>query len=255
MKESNPFENPEVARKYIAMDESHYVKRYSIYPTVLGLLGDIYGKTIIDMGCGDGGFSRMLVEKGARVNAFDSSEEMLRIAERKTAEKMGSDYYERINFWKNKAERLSWQQMGAGGAVALFFFNYVRTRKDLRAVCKRVYNNLSKGARFIAFQNQFEDAHFMSGRVGNVTYTQEGCNETGQLLWGLEREDKEGRAIKLNLTDWTQFNYEAALKEAGFRNITWHSPIVSQEGMDALGKDFWADYIKAGLFRGFEARK
>jgi SAM-dependent methyltransferase len=253
---TNPFENAETAEQYAKMRESHYIKKYSIYPTVLGLLEDVWKRTIIDIGCGAGDFSRMLADRGARVNAFDSSEAMLRIAERITSEEARKGKsYQNLYFWKNQAETLPWRQMGADGAVAILFFNYIRSREELHAVCKNIYDALGKYRKFIAFQNQFEDAHFEGGKVGNVDYTLVGRNNTGQNTWSLERRDLQGRSIELELTDWTQLDYESALKEAGFREIKWHQPIVSQEGMDAFGNMFWADFFKAGLFRGFEAVK
>ena len=35
---------------------------------------------------------------------------------------------------------------------------------------------------------------------------------------------------------------ERLLREVGFRNIQWHTPIVSGEGITAMGADFWNGY-------------
>lgn len=46
----------------------------------LELLGDVRDKRILDAGCGEGRFARMLAERGARVTAIDLSRRMIEIA-------------------------------------------------------------------------------------------------------------------------------------------------------------------------------
>jgi SAM-dependent methyltransferase len=52
-------------------------RRLVLDPTHLGALGDIAGKRVLDAGCGEGRFARMLAERGAQVTAFDLSERMI----------------------------------------------------------------------------------------------------------------------------------------------------------------------------------
>lgn len=47
---------------------------------VSAILGDVGGKEILDLGCGEGYFSRYLVERGAKVSAIDGAPNMIRIA-------------------------------------------------------------------------------------------------------------------------------------------------------------------------------
>ena len=49
-------------------------------PAVLGLLEDVKGKKILDLGCGSGIYAKLLTKKGAIVKGFDISPEMIRIA-------------------------------------------------------------------------------------------------------------------------------------------------------------------------------
>lgn len=46
----------------------------------VGLLGDVAGRTVLDVGCGAGQTTRWLLARGARVAAFDLSLEQLRLA-------------------------------------------------------------------------------------------------------------------------------------------------------------------------------
>ncbi len=62
-------------------------------PAHLTLLGDVEGKRVLDAGCGEGRFARMLAECGAKVTAFDFSPKMIEIAGRIEADqKLGIEY-------------------------------------------------------------------------------------------------------------------------------------------------------------------
>lgn len=50
-------------------------------PALLELLGDVSGKDVLDAGCGPGLYAQELVRRGAQVTAFDSSAEMVRLAQ------------------------------------------------------------------------------------------------------------------------------------------------------------------------------
>lgn len=57
-----------------------------IMPYTLEKLGDVQNKVILDLGCGDGGYSRALAHKGAVVTAADCSEAMIEYARNKAIE-------------------------------------------------------------------------------------------------------------------------------------------------------------------------
>lgn len=50
-------------------------------PAMFDLLGNVRGKRILDAGCGPGLYAEELVRRGAAVTAFDSSAEMVRLAQ------------------------------------------------------------------------------------------------------------------------------------------------------------------------------
>lgn len=57
-----------------------------IFPNLLRLLGDIKGKKILDLACGQGIFSRQLGSKGAHITGVDIGKELIAIAEAKNKE-------------------------------------------------------------------------------------------------------------------------------------------------------------------------
>ena len=62
-------------------------------PAHLAQLGDVSGKRVLDAGCGEGRFARMLAERGAAVTAFDFSPRMIEIAAKMESERpLGVEY-------------------------------------------------------------------------------------------------------------------------------------------------------------------
>ena len=75
----------------IAADWAKFAKTndYRIHfliPHTLKLLGPVNGKSILDLGCGEGGYARILSKKGAVVTAIDGSEKLIEIAQEKAGQ-------------------------------------------------------------------------------------------------------------------------------------------------------------------------
>jgi 2-polyprenyl-3-methyl-5-hydroxy-6-metoxy-1,4-benzoquinol methylase len=60
---------------------------YFIMPYTLKQLGDVLGKRILDIGCGEGRYSRELAKRGADVTAVDCAEFSINCAKKKAQEK------------------------------------------------------------------------------------------------------------------------------------------------------------------------
>ncbi|HEY6737896.1 MAG TPA: methyltransferase domain-containing protein [Actinopolymorphaceae bacterium] len=56
-------------------------------PAILHLAGDVDGATVVDAGCAAGALTAALVDRGARVRAFDVSPAMVELAERRLGDK------------------------------------------------------------------------------------------------------------------------------------------------------------------------
>lgn len=102
--------------------ERHSLKDYTHThiekPAVLEIMGDIKGKKVLCVGCGDGQEANLFYERGADVVGFDISEELVRIAKSK---------YPNIDFYVDDAESFTLDEkfdIAYAGFVAHYFPNY-----------------------------------------------------------------------------------------------------------------------------------
>lgn len=63
-----------LGEEWIELAQTGESRMAFIMPYMLELMGDVSGKTILDLGCGEGGYSRELCKKNAIVTSVDCSE-------------------------------------------------------------------------------------------------------------------------------------------------------------------------------------
>jgi ubiquinone/menaquinone biosynthesis C-methylase UbiE len=73
-------------RKGKEKGHSYFYNNLLEMPTTLKLLGSVRGKKILDLGCGPGIYTRILVDKGADVKGIDFSEKEIEIARKEVPE-------------------------------------------------------------------------------------------------------------------------------------------------------------------------
>lgn len=78
------------ARAYIALiDRGDPNRELLLDPVMLGLCGEVSGLTVLDLGCGEGRFCRMLAEREASTIGIDPTSELVREARRRGDERAG----------------------------------------------------------------------------------------------------------------------------------------------------------------------
>ncbi|MEE1737606.1 class I SAM-dependent methyltransferase [Streptomyces sp. BE147] len=74
-------------------EDGDFAKRHLVNPVLERLLGDVHGRRVLDAGCGNGYFSRMLARRGARVVGVEPTGSMTAFArEREVRERLGITY-------------------------------------------------------------------------------------------------------------------------------------------------------------------
>jgi len=72
-----------IAQDWTKFAEMNDYRNFFLIPHTIKLIGNIAGKSILDLGCGEGGYARILAKKGAKVTAIDGSTKLIEIAKEK----------------------------------------------------------------------------------------------------------------------------------------------------------------------------
>lgn len=225
-----------IAPRYESVKELPVVK-YMEAPTLFYILGDIEGKSILDLACGTGYYSRLFVRSGAeRVVGVDISGEMLSVA--RAIEK---EQKQNITYYQYDASEL--KTIGTFDLVTgIFLLNNASTPEALLGMCRNVYNNLDDGGTFV-------------GVAVDPDYTLVQGSQEQYGFEVLEQSPMPGGSVlqvELSLTSpvrvenyqWSRQSCEWALEEAGFERIAWRPFFVSSEGIEKYGWDFWGPFLK-----------
>jgi ubiquinone/menaquinone biosynthesis C-methylase UbiE len=75
-----------IADDWIAYADSNDYRNHFLLPRMLALVGDVRGRRILDLGCGEGGYARELARRGAHVVGVDGSARLIEVARARASE-------------------------------------------------------------------------------------------------------------------------------------------------------------------------
>ena len=206
----------EAVQDWIETDQA--VRTGMLDSWMLEALGDVLGKKVIDIGCGEGRFSRLLSEQSATVTGIDLTEPLI-----ERARELGSD---KETYLQGDAENLE----GVGDETFDLAVSYIVLVDllDYRRSIQEAYRILRPGGRFVVC-----NVHPMRTASINIAgwirdqrrklfypvdnYTDEGPREF--MWWGKP-------FINMHRT---LSSYVTAFLEAGFVLEGLHEPIPSEE--------------------------
>lgn len=222
----------ELAAKYRNSDPKPD-KQFSILPTVLQMIGDCSGKTVVDVGCGSGFFTRPIAELGAaRVYGIDNSVEQLKIA-------LGTPSRETVQYVLRDIFIDSFPTHSADVSVVPFVLNYARTKAILRHLLKQLHGSTRDGGKSV-FVIDLPNGR----RLKRFGATKKLLGpRTDETIMKIELSNQEKVVCELSAVYYTPETIEGTLREVGFRNIQWHTPVISAEGMTKMGREFWEGYL------------
>lgn len=206
-------------------------KQYSILPTVLKMVGDCNGKSVIDLGCGAGFFTLPFAEAGASVVCgVDNSHAQIGLAKKMSPHKV-------ITY------RVGDIFTEPGGPVdiinAPFVVNYARTTPALKHFFELIFRSLREGGK-VVFVIDLPNGRSLKRFGATKTFDGPALDETSIRI-NLFNEEK--RICTLSGVYYTPETIEVLLRKAGFRTIEWQRPLISDDGIEKMGPDFWKGYL------------
>ncbi|MFL5245645.1 MAG: class I SAM-dependent methyltransferase [Gemmataceae bacterium] len=211
-----------------------YIEAFSL----MSLVGDPNGLSALDLACGEGFYTRMLRHKGAaKVTGVDLSAGMIALARKQESEHQLGISYEVGDARQLRPEKYDF-------VLAAYLLNYSQNRADLQAMCASIGRCLKPGGRFLTV-NSSPALAFPSApsyrKYGFETRVEGKWQEGAPIQWIFYLEDSTF-SIENYYLDIAV--HEEALRAAGFAQIRWHTPQVSQEGRAAFGNDFWTTFME-----------
>lgn len=232
-----------ISQGYAELVAHDPAKQYLQYPCAARLLGDISGKHILDVGCGEGYLSRVLARRGAQVVGYDISEQQIARAKHSEAnEPLG------IQYKVTGPQDFTWPKQ-FDAAVAVLVLHYSLDQAELTAFFKSTYRHIKPGRPFvvIAFNPEFKS-------FGKLAYERKiDTLPNGKLRVNFYRQNK--LMASADFSDFTKKNYEQAAQQAGFAERQWLEVPVEPRGLQKLGCSYWQSYLRDPLYIAFQTIK
>ncbi|CDG22037.1 conserved protein of unknown function [Xenorhabdus poinarii G6] len=203
--------------------------------TFLNLAGDITGKSVLDLACGYGLFSREFKNRGAaNVIGIDISDNMIAIARNKS-EHDNDDIEFHI---RNVCTMESFGKFDL--IVAAWLFCHAESFDDLKAMFRTVADHLKPDGKMIAYTYEPD---FRLDKGNNENYgvkvlSEEPVKETIRV----SAEFLTTPPSPFTLYRWSREQYAQAITEAGLKHFSWHKPMLLDSDIESRPPGFWDDY-------------
>jgi ubiquinone/menaquinone biosynthesis C-methylase UbiE len=94
MEDSSTQSWDQIAEDWVTHADSNDYRNVFLIPHTFALLGEVGAKKILDVGCGEGGYTRILASKGAHVTGIDGSARLIDIAKQRAGKENLTIVYE-----------------------------------------------------------------------------------------------------------------------------------------------------------------
>ncbi|MEU6916064.1 class I SAM-dependent methyltransferase [Streptomyces olindensis] len=210
---------------------------YAEVPGFLAMVGDVRGRSVLDLACGTGFYSREFRRRGAaEVLGVDISGEMVAAARRlEERDPLGVRY----EVGDVSALRPLGRRFDVATAVQLL--NYAEDVAAMERMCRAAHRHLVPGGEFFVLAQRPEfrfdgPSPARYGFLAEPTGEQAGTGPRVRITALLDPP------IEFVTTCPRREVYEQCLAAAGFRDLTWVPLEVSDAGLRAYGAEYWADF-------------
>lgn len=219
--------------------------------TLFCLLGELSGKSILDLACGEGHYTRRLKRAGAsQVVGVDISPRMIELAnDTEGANPLGCQYL--VGDVQNLALHERFDVI-----TGVYLLNYASSKEMLLNMCQVVFTHLKPGGRFIGFNDNTENdpkSYGKYAKYGFIKTTPKNRQEGDPITYHIINPD--GSQFQFDNYFLHPATYSACFAEAGFLSFSWQGPWLSPMGEKTFPPSFWDDMLNDPPVIGFLAEK
>lgn len=210
-----------------------YLEAYTLFK----ISGELTGKSVLDLACGEGFYTRLYKLQGAmEVLGVDLSDQMIALAnEAEKLDSLGVSY-----LLGNVLDLDLGKQFDI--ISASYLLNYSQTEMQLQAMCNAISKHLKPGGKFVAINNNPDCKNpAMSMRKYGFERIQMGFEEGNEVVYQLFLPDHS----HINITNYhlSKETHEKCFAASGLTNTKWHNMEMSPEGILIFGEDHWQDLL------------
>ncbi|WP_395846578.1 class I SAM-dependent methyltransferase [Cystobacter fuscus] len=221
------------------------LEHYSLFEQ----LGELRGKRVLDLACGEGFYSRQMKRRGAAtVHGVDVSPAMIELAQE-------SERHEPLGCTYAVGDVAGLERLGDfDRVVGCYLLNQARTREQLLDFCRAIHRNLAPGGRFVGVADnpRGDPKHYAHYRPYGLTKQVSSPRTEGSLIT-LTFFNPDGTSFQLTQTYLSPESYEWAFREAGFSSFQW-VPVRARPHQDPETAGFWRRFVEMEPLVLVEAR-
>jgi len=216
-------------KKYADYIEKDPFRRGLHYPAVEEVLGDLNKKRILDVGCGDGLFPRLLAEKGASVVGYDKAAEKVAEARlHKDAQRLDAKYVHATPYTFS-------HDVPFHAATSVMVLPYAASPEELAAFFRSTCLHLVSGGKFVSVVlNPLFSAFATNFFIRRITRLQDHKVR-------MEFLDRASGNTEMTMEkhQYTNTQYERAAANGGMKPECWQKLFATRDAVEQMGASFW----------------
>jgi toxoflavin synthase len=232
-------------RKYANYIQKDPFRRGLHYPAVEEVLGDLNKRRILDVGCGDGLFPRLLAEQGASVVGYDRAVEKIAEA-RAHRDSPGLD----VRYVHATPYTFS-HDAAFDVATSVMALPYAASTEELTAFFRSTSLHLVARGRFVSVVlNPSFSAFATDFFIRRITKLQ-GNNVRMEFL------DLTSGNVEMTMEkhQYTNKEYERAAANSGMKSESWKKLFATPDAVEQMGRSFWQPCHECQPYALFVAQK
>lgn len=212
------------------------LEQYAVVPGFLALVGDVSGKSVLDLASGTGFYSREFKRRGATdVLGIDISGEMVAVAQKlEEHDPLG------VRYEVGDVSTLRTFEQPFDVVLAVQLLNYAPDIATTELMCRNIHQSLKPGAELFLL-NQSPDFRFDGPTPDKYGFRSELTGEEAETGPKVRTTALLDPSVSFVANRPRREVYEDCLKAAGFTELTWVPVEVSEAGVREFGADHWAD--------------